>query len=458
MKILLISGHGAGDTGATSSYGVEATETRTMATLIRERLSKYAEVTLYPQDRNCYQDNKNGKLQVNFSDFDYVLETHMNQSAESRRGLGNGFEVLVHESISGVSVEKAIAKEIAKVGFELRRDSGIYRTSGFLNMETCLRLGVDYALVETCFIDSASDMAIYSAKKEAIADAYVAGIVAGFGLTESSSVTETPNEDAVKLRSMSTEEFIEYIGLKATEDQQKTGILACVTVAQAMLESGNGKTELACGNGASEANIAENQTAYGARNLFGMKTTISEGTWESTVWNGKKYRKQTAEQSADGTYTNIWADFRAYDTVDDSISDHSQYLLKARLSAGGELRYAGMVGETDYTKAIDILCAGGYATSLSYKTNLIKRIETYNLCRFNATSDVAYEEWTAKVTNATALNVRESPNGEVMQLSLSTLPSIVVIGEEKDSDGDTWYKVRVGDSTIGYVWTEYLSK
>lgn len=64
-----------------------------------------------------------------------------------------------------------------------------------------------------------------------------------------------------------------------------------------------------------------------------------------------------------------------------------------------------------------------------------------------------YEPWFAKVVNAEALNVRETPNGEV----IDQLQTVVVIGEEPDADGDIWYKVRCGGLT-GYVWPEYVSK
>lgn len=64
-----------------------------------------------------------------------------------------------------------------------------------------------------------------------------------------------------------------------------------------------------------------------------------------------------------------------------------------------------------------------------------------------------YEPWVAKVVNAEALNVRETPNGEV----IDQLQAVVVIGEEPDSDGDVWYKVRSGGLT-GYVWPEYVRK
>lgn len=454
MRILLISGHGAGDNGATSAYGVEATENRVMSGLVCDRLTKYADVTLYPTNRNCYQDNKNGQLQVDFKNFDYVFEFHMNQSTEARRGLGNGTEIMVHQSIGGVSVEEAIVRNICSLGFAMRRDRGIWRTDGFLNMATCLNLGVDYALLETCFIDSERDMSLYGANKSKIADAIVAGIVEGFGLAP--TIKETPNADALMLRNMTTEEFIEYVGQRATLDQQKTGILACVTVAQAMLECANGKSELACGLGASEANITKNGTAYGARNLFGMKKNLSVGTWTSTAWNGAIYNKQTAEQKKDGTYINIWSDFRSYETIDQSIADHSQYLANSRLSAGGELRYKGIVGETDYNKVLDILVKGGYATSLSYKKNLASRIEKYNLARFNCPIE-QYKEWIGKVVGADSLRVRKSPNGDPLNLSFEMLPCIKVIGEVPDSDGDIWYKIDMM-GLIGYVWPKYLSK
>ena len=41
MKILLISGHGDGDPGASSKFGVEATETVVMVQKIKETLGMY---------------------------------------------------------------------------------------------------------------------------------------------------------------------------------------------------------------------------------------------------------------------------------------------------------------------------------------------------------------------------------------------------------------------------------
>ena len=52
----------------------------------------------------------------------------------------------------------------------------------------------------------------------------------------------------------------------------------------------------------------------------------------------------------------ITAAFRKYDSVADSVADHSAYLLGA--TDGDGLRYPGLKGETDYRKAIQIIKDG----------------------------------------------------------------------------------------------------
>ena len=114
---------------------------------------------------------------------------------------------------------------------------------------------------------------------------------------------------------------------------------------QFILESGYDKSEL----------------AQNANNVFGMKCSLSGNTWSGSTWDGmSKYTKQTKEQNADGSYTTITADFRKYPCVEDSIADHSAYLLGAK--NGSKLRYDGLKDCTDYKKAVQIIKDGGYAT------------------------------------------------------------------------------------------------
>ena len=157
----------------------------------------------------------------------------------------------------------------------------------------------------------------------------------------------------------------------AKADMAKSGICAAVTVAQAILESGWGKSEL----------------AVNANNLFGMKKNLSGNTWKGSAWDGKSvYSKQTKEVYASGPAT-IQADFRAYKDWQASVNDHSAYLAGAK--NGSTLRYKGLVGCTDYKKAAQIIKDGGYATSPDYVQKLCRLIEQYGLTKYNAATKAA---------------------------------------------------------------------
>lgn len=161
------------------------------------------------------------------------------------------------------------------------------------------------------------------------------------------------------------EKFIEEIGAMARADMAKSGICAAVTVAQAILESGWGKSDL----------------AVKAKNIFGMKCSLSGNTWPGSSWDGKSsYNKSTGEYYS-GSYTTVKADFRVYKSWAESVADHSAYLAGAR--NGSALRYAGLVGCTDYRQAAQIIKNGGYATSPDYVTKICNIVEQYNLARFN---------------------------------------------------------------------------
>lgn len=184
MKILLISGHGAGDPGAVSQFGKEADETIYMVEEIKKTLSAYAQVDLYPTERNAYKDAKAGKLAVNFGNYNYVLEVHFNSGAADARGNGQttGTEIFVTTAEKTVGVETKIVQSIAALGFKSR---GVKRTN-FTVIYRAKAAGVSSALLEVCFIDDKDDMSIYEAKKAQIAAAVANAIAVQFGLKKGS--------------------------------------------------------------------------------------------------------------------------------------------------------------------------------------------------------------------------------------------------------------------------------
>lgn len=147
-----------------------------------------------------------------------------------------------------------------------------------------------------------------------------------------------------------TTELIEMLGNYAHEDMQESGILASVTVAQALLESGWGKSQLSA--------------TY--NNYFGIK--------KGSGWDGPTVTLPTKEVINGQTIT-IKAEFRVYESPLESLKNHSRILSASR--------YSGVKGETDYRKAITIIKNGGYATDPGYVNKICKVIEQYGLTRFD---------------------------------------------------------------------------
>lgn len=192
MNLLIIAGHGETDPGAGGNGYWESTLTRELVTLINEEAKKHSALTacLYPFNKDCYQQLKRG-IKFDFTPYDYVLEIHFN--AEST-GKAHGTLLIVHDSEPGITVEQLILKKLEEAG-TTQSWNGVVRSpsewgSSLLVNSTCRKQGVSHALLETCFITSATDMQWYQANKKVIAMQIVNAIIEGFGL---SSATTNPN-------------------------------------------------------------------------------------------------------------------------------------------------------------------------------------------------------------------------------------------------------------------------
>ena len=188
MNILLISGHGAGDPGASGNGYKEADLTRELVNLIAPKLRKYADVDIYNQSRNAFKDVQAGKF--NPGKYGYVLEVHFNAfKKDSGDGKKKGSEIYVTSRETGITVEQKIMKNMNKF-FPLRDNDSVFdgvKRENFAVINKCKNLGMSGALLETCFIDDYDDMKEYQANKNEIATGIVNGIVEGFGLKEGSS-------------------------------------------------------------------------------------------------------------------------------------------------------------------------------------------------------------------------------------------------------------------------------
>lgn len=363
MRINVHAGHNPDGMTACGAIGLirESTEARAVKDRVIAQLTAMGHTV-----RDCTCNNgtsQNDILQkivaaCNAQEADLDISIHFNAGAQSEAdGHTTGTEVYVYSASSAaVTYAQQVVDNIATLGF---RNRGVKeRTSLYVLRHT----KAPAMLIECCFVDDPEDVALYNA------DRMAAAIVAGI----TGQAAET-TADAAKLAAMSQAEFVEWIGKLAAEDMKTSGILASVTAAQSILESGYGKSEL----------------ALNALNLGGMKAELSGNTWPSR-WDGKIYTKDTAEQEPDGTYITIKADFRAYPSVEAYLADHSAYLAGAK--DGEKLRYAGIVECKDYRKAFQILKDGGYATSLDYVDKLCAVVEKWDLTRYDGASPVGQSE------------------------------------------------------------------
>lgn len=146
------------------------------------------------------------------------------------------------------------------------------------------------------------------------------------------------------------ESYIERYKDIAMREMNDYGIPASITLAQGILESGVGKSEL----------------AVKANNHFGIKC--------HNDWEGEKiYHDDDKKNEC----------FRKYDRAEDSFIDHSLFLKnKSRYSFLFEL------DKTDYKGWAKGLKQAGYATDPNYAKRLIALIEENNLQRFDRESYV----------------------------------------------------------------------
>lgn len=157
--------------------------------------------------------------------------------------------------------------------------------------------------------------------------------------------------------SVTEQEFIDMIAPIAQSDMEESGILASVTMAQCILESGWGESTLA-----KEYN-----------NYFGVKA--------GSNWTGSTVDMETTEQDSGGNSYSITATFCVFDSISDSIRQHSIFLWNVK--NGESYRYRAVAGVKDYQEAIQIIKDGGYATDVEYVDKLCNVIEKYNLTQYD---------------------------------------------------------------------------
>ncbi|MBF2627043.1 GW domain-containing glycosaminoglycan-binding protein [Listeria marthii] len=243
-------------------------------------------------------------------------------------------------------------------------------------------------------------------------------------------------KDAEAATTASQQAFIDKIAPAAQASQEKYHLLSSITLAQAILESGWGKSGLAT-------------KGY---NLFGIKGK----------YNGQSVIMTTSEY-VNGEWIRIDAEFRKYPSWNESVTDHTLLLVNG--TSWNKNLYKKVVDATDYKVAAMELQKAGYATSPTYGASLIQVIENYDLAKY----DVLYDKiLTQKSTSGKATVTSPTGNGVwTLPYKVKGVESVSPASTYADKDIDlvsvattkrgTYYQFKYNGRVIGWVDAKALT-
>jgi len=180
-------------------------------------------------------------------------------------------------------------------------------------------------------------------------------------------------------------DYIEKYRDMAQDQMHRHKIPASITLAQGLLESGAGRSDL----------------AIRANNHFGIKVGMG--------WTGP-YVVKSDDNPNDK--------FRKYNSVEESFEDHAQFLMKPRYASLFQL------SPTDYKGWAHGLKQCGYATSPTYAQQLITIIENYGLHQYDSTNKKFSHTstYTPSVSVANTQGIVLSSREQAEQVFFSTHP------------------------------------
>ena len=183
---------------------------------------------------------------------------------------------------------------------------------------------------------------------------------------------------------LSRGEYIEKYKEQAIREMLHSGVPASITLAQGILESGNGLSTL----------------AKKSNNHFGIKC--------HSGWKGKKVYHDDDKRNEC---------FRKYASPEGSFNDHSLFL-----TSRGRYEFLFDLQPDDYKGWAKGLKKAGYATDRKYPKKLISFIENFELYQYDAL--VLDEKGYKRITNQNAIADQKSSSSYIVVIKGDTLYSI----------------------------------
>ncbi len=223
----------------------------------------------------------------------------------------------------------------------------------------------------------------------------------------------------VAQNNITTPQYIEMYKNMAIDEMDRSGIPASITLAQGILESSSGNSEL----------------ARFANNHFGIKC--------HNGWAGGEYYKKDDDRNHKGQL--IKSCFRVYGSAYESYMNHTAFLT-------GKQRYAFLFNypKEDYISWAKGLKTAGYATNPVYADKLIRVIEENNLSQYDYMTNrrQVIAQTTTTITTPTPQPVVKESAPIVEKVKEETKlqepeKTIVAVSEQKPPSPNDWSSASI---------------
>ncbi|HFI0408792.1 TPA: GBS Bsp-like repeat-containing protein [Streptococcus suis] len=370
--IYIDPGHGGVDSGASYGGVYEKNLALSVANKLKENLIQLGYQVLMTRTADYNVDFKTERSKMaNQSNADLFISIHFNATGLKVTGTGietywyqydpeyqSKINAAMHNDPTRLAESEILANQVqaSLISGTGAVNRGVRRETFAVLRETA----IPAILVELGFMDNPSDLQkikqdSYQTK---LANALAQGIDNWYGAVGSKPTSGTSTQKKSTEQSQMTtsqQSFFNNILPAIQQVSQKNSIVTSVMLAQSILESGWGTSQL----------------ATNAYNIFGIKADSS--------WKGNTYTVQTKEV-VNGKTITVEKQFRAYKSLLESISDYGSFFTS---TAWRIKNYASFLQATNYETALTSLLASGYATDPAYAEKLKSLIQRYGMHQYD---------------------------------------------------------------------------
>jgi N-acetylmuramoyl-L-alanine amidase len=168
-KNIIICGHGGKDPGA-GANGIN--ERDFIRKELAPRIKKYGggDIEIFDMSKNCYQETQKGRG-IQTLKGKNVIEFHLDAADPTAKG----GHIIIAKGLSADAMDQRLA-DVLKKHSGWRNGEAFDLRDNLLNLNTAKRLGINYRLVEVCYITNPNEVAYLKKNVDQIAKDFAEAI------------------------------------------------------------------------------------------------------------------------------------------------------------------------------------------------------------------------------------------------------------------------------------------